>query len=224
MGTVKALAANVDQVVITIAIAPVPSLYLLDSYLVASETLGLRSVILCNKSDLMSPRPHPIQTDLDYYTALGYPVLFVNTMDQSGFSELRQRLSHRNNVLVGQSGVGKTSLMNTLILKATGKIQALSNAQGRHTTTHSYLHVLQGAQGTLIDSPGVRSFTLNHLSEQALLKGFIELAQLSKQCRFKNCDHQNPSNCAVLAAIEGGTVAAYRLAHYKKMKRQFGAT
>ncbi|MAV32814.1 MAG: ribosome biogenesis GTPase RsgA [Gammaproteobacteria bacterium] len=215
-GEVKPIAANVDIVLVVIAPIPVPHVSLIDRYLVAIETIGLDAVIVFNKSDLLEKRDRrAAATDLlAVYRNLGYPVEEVSAIEKKGIESLRDLLSGTNAVLVGQSGVGKSSLINNLSEKQLAATGLLSEAheQGIHTTTTSRLYHFPTFN--IIDSPGIREFGLGHVTESELFDGFRELRSLAGSCKYRDCGHDGEVGCALKAAAESGEVDPKRLSSY----------
>lgn len=210
----KLVAANVDLMCITLAIEPEYHLGLMDRYLVAAEHSHIRPLIIFNKVDLLSPQQREmIQQELSLYEALGYPVLYISS-NQPGADEQQQLLTLLANhtaIFVGQSGVGKSSLLSMLLPELLIETGSLSEKgrKGKHTTTLSRLYHLPGG-GQLIDSPGIRDYALSHLQENDIYQGFIELKPYLDKCQFRNCSHENEPGCAVLEAVENGEISAQR--------------
>ncbi|MEM6406337.1 MAG: ribosome small subunit-dependent GTPase A [Pseudomonadota bacterium] len=224
-GRIKPLAANITQLIIVLAAQPRPTGYLLDQYLVVATHLDINAVICLNKADLLpAAEQHAFCADFAHYTRLGYPVISISTKTTDGLHLLQTHLADQTSVLVGQSGVGKSSLINAL-LPQTALEGTLSEATGlgRHTTSTSTLYPLpQG--GELIDSPGVRSFRPGQFTRQMLEHGFPELRNLPGQCRFNDCQHQTEPDCAVQAALARGDIHPARLASFRQMMQQFNAS
>ncbi len=219
-GKLKPVAANIDQILLVIAPFPEPHANLIDRYLVAAEVVGIEPVILLNKMDLLAADPAR-QTALNdllaIYPTLGYRVLRTSIMD-SGLQELHSALRARTSVFVGQSGVGKSSLVNVLLPEADIRVGALSeNTQkGTHTTTTAQLwHLTCG--GTLIDSPGIREFGLWHMSREQVEQGFREFRALLGTCKFRDCQHEHEPGCAILGAVQSGAISATRLDSYRRI-------
>lgn len=216
----RPIAANVTLVAITIAPVPQAFANLIDRTLVMTQTLGLRAMLILNKADLLDPtRDAELETLLATYARIPYPVLRVSSHTGEGIAALRDILRPETVVFVGQSGVGKSSLVNAL----RGDVQAgdsagvgdLSQARdkGTHTTTAARLYHLPGS-GDLIDSPGIREFGLWHLDAASLFDGFIEFAPYKGACRFRDCQHQQEPGCALKQAVENGEISPQRLASY----------
>ncbi len=217
-GKLKPVAANIDQIVLVIAPFPEPHANLVDRYLVAAETVGIEPVILLNKTDLLQDDTD-LQAAMDnllaIYPTLGYRVLRTSIKDDS-LQNLHDALREHTSIFVGQSGVGKSSLVNVLLPEADMRVGELSeNTQkGTHTTTTAQLFHLE-CGGTLIDSPGIREFGLWHMSRQQVEWGFREFRALLGSCKFRDCQHEQEPGCAVLAAVESGTISGRRLASYR---------
>ena len=218
-GKAKAVAANIDQVVVVCALVPRPSSYLIDRYLVAAENLSARPVIVINKIDLLDEENEHVVNDINsLYTAIGYRVLETSATRNTGIDELQSVLIDSTSILVGLSGVGKSSLVKDLLPDIDIRIGEISHAskEGKHTTTVSTLYSLPTG-GNLIDSPGVRDFTPLNLDTQQILNGFIELRAYQGQCKFTNCSHTNEPGCAIAQALENGEVAPQRVNSFRNM-------
>jgi ribosome biogenesis GTPase len=218
-GSLKPIAANIDQIIIVLASLPQPHATLIDRYLVAAETVGIEPVILLNKRDLLAADPErreAIDSMLAIYPKLGYRVLRASCLSAEGMAELLVNLEGRTSIFVGQSGVGKSSLVNVLLPEVDLRVGAISEStlKGTHTTTTAQLfHLPRG--GTLIDSPGIREFGLWHMTRQQIEAGFREFWPLLGHCKFRDCIHEQEPNCALLAAVEAGEINATRLASYR---------
>ena len=214
-GRLRPVAANIDLTLIVFAPEPAPHANLLDRYLVAAETSGIDAALVLNKSDLLIDGS--LQDLLRGYEALGYPTL-VTRRDMADDSALRALIGEQSLVLVGQSGVGKSSLIQRLLPDRDIRIGALSEAadKGRHTTTTAELFHLPGG-GRLIDSPGVREFGLHHIAAEEVAAGFREFAPFLGRCQFRDCRHQSEPNCALQAARDRGEISAGRFASYEQI-------
>lgn len=218
-GNLKPVAANVDLMLVVFAPQPSPSSVLLDRYLVAAELSGIRPLLVLNKADLISPEERSAMDALcSLYQRIGYTVLEVSAVDGDGMQPLYQALAGHTSVLVGQSGVGKSSLVNTLLPDAALEVSELSTRSGlgQHTTVTARLFDLPGG-GRLIDSPGVREFGLWHISEAELLHGYCDLAPLAGHCKFRNCSHRHEPGCALRQAAENGEISGERLENFYRI-------
>jgi len=215
-GLQRAIAANIDYIVIVLAPLPHPHAELIDRYLVAAESVSIKPLILLNKVDILDDETRAYTQDLlSVYPDIGYQVLEASTKNMNGLEPLASVLKDRTSVFVGQSGVGKSSLINSLMPGVNVKVGELSEkyAEGMHTTTTARLfHFPRG--GDLIDSPGVREFGLWHMSEEQVLRGFIEFEPYLGTCKFRNCSHKNEPGCALLVAVENGEITQRRLESY----------
>lgn len=216
-GDLKAVASNIDCILIVVSPYPEPHANLIDRYLVAAETQRIRPVIVLNKTDLVdSHNEQQIEALISPYQALGYEILRTSVNDADSLARLRGFLNHQVCVFVGQSGVGKSSLINALLPDANTRVGDLSafRRKGRHTTTTAYLfHLPQG--GNLIDSPGIREFGLWHMSRDELLDGFVEFRPLIGHCRFRDCQHDREPGCEIRMAIEAGRISVRRMDSYR---------
>ena len=210
----KLIAANVSQLLIVIAAEPSPSEALLQRALIAAEAARIHPVIVINKADLSATAA--LQEKLSFYEKLGYEIITLSALGNVDI--LRDKLRGETNILLGQSGMGKSTLTNALLGEAIARTQTISAAldSGKHTTTHAQLYDLD-ATTKLIDSPGLQEFGLHHLAAADLLHYFPDLKQLIGQCRFHNCTHRAEPNCALKAAAERGEVSAERVALLQKI-------
>lgn len=218
---VKAVAANIDQLLIVSAVVPEFSFNILDRYLVASETMQIQPVLLLNKVDLLSAAEYQqVQSQFVLYQQLGYQVLFVSAQQPATLAQLQQLLQDKVSVFVGQSGVGKSSLINLLLPESEQQAQTGDVSQnsglGQHTTTTARLYHLPNG-GDIIDSPGVREFGLWHLSPQEVMQGFVDLYPYSQQCQFRDCRHLNDPGCAIRQAVADGKIAQSRFDNYHRI-------
>lgn len=213
----KLIAANVTQIVIVLAAAPPFHPELLDRCLAAAEHAGIRALLVLNKMDL----PAAAQTlqSLELYRTLGYAVLPLAA--KIDIAPLRAHLAQHTSVLVGQSGMGKSTIINRLLPAAAARVGELSGALGggRHTTTHARLYHLDAASH-VIDSPGLQEFGLQHVGPEDLAQCFVEFRNHLGQCKFNDCRHLSEPGCAITAAVERGEIKRQRLESYRKLVRQ----
>ncbi len=214
----RALAANIDRIVIVAAAQPALDAFLIDRYLIAAELAGTTPLLVINKCDLFDPDAEGPASCVRGYAAIGYDTLLTSAMRNTGIEALAQALADRTSILVGQSGVGKSSLINRLLPKLDILIGKLSEAsgQGRHTTTTTTLYHLPHG-GDLIDSPGVRDFRLGETAAADLARGFREFRPYLGHCRFQDCRHLAEPDCAVKEAVSAGTIDARRLTSYRDL-------
>ena len=215
-GDMKTIAANIDRIVIVVAPYPEPHANLIDRYLVAANAIGIEPVLLINKIDRIDDSTRAKVTYLhDTYKQLGYAVLMVSTQTGEGISDLTRYLADFTSVFVGQSGVGKSSLVNSLLPESNLRVGALSERQqGSHTTTNAQLLHFPGG-GHLIDSPGIREFGLWHMEPDEVLEGFSEFRPYIGKCKFRDCCHRHEPGCAILQALANGNISQTRMDSYR---------
>ncbi len=211
----KLIAANVDQIVVVLAPEPTPYELLLNRCLVAAEDAGIPAIICLNKSDLTNAADDWMQR-LSIYPQLGYPVLRLSALHD--IHPLQPWLEGKTSVLVGQSGMGKSSLVNALVPNATSSTGAISTAldSGRHTTTGARLYFIN-PQTRLIDSPGMQVFGLCHIQAGELDHLFPEFRPYIGQCRFNNCRHLQEPGCAIQNAVATGQISTPRIQAYQSI-------
>lgn len=205
----KLIAANVTQIVVVVASEPSFSDELLARCLIAAEDQDLDVLIVLNKCDL-AVAAAAARTRLQPYRDIGYRIMELTALDTA--APLLPLLHGHQSVLVGQSGMGKSTLINSLLPNAQAATREISTAldSGKHTTTHAKLYRLD-EKSTLIDCPGVQAFGLHHLDAAAIAAGFIEFTPYRGQCRFYNCRHQMEPGCALTGAVQEGRIDARRL-------------
>lgn len=211
----KLIVANATQLVLVVATEPSFSDELLTRALVAAETEGLRSVIVLNKIDLVEHLEQARQR-LAPLAALGYRVIELAARQDAAL--LRPLLENHVSVLVGQSGMGKSTLINTLIPGATAETREISAAldSGKHTTTHARLYRIK-ADSAIIDSPGLQEFGLVHLTRGAIEQGFVDFRPHLADCRFRDCHHLSEPGCAIRAAVDTGNIDRRRYELYLRI-------
>ena len=211
----KLIAANVDQILIVVATEPGFSDELVTRALLAAESEEIEPLIVLNKCDLADKLPAARQR-LAVLAGLGYRVIELSARDHA--EDLRPWLAVKTSVLVGQSGMGKSTLVNALIPEAQAATREISQAldSGKHTTTHATLYHLD-TTSDLIDSPGLQEFGLGHLDRQEIELAFREFRPYLGQCRFRDCRHHREPGCALTAALAEGRIDAGRFAIYQRI-------
>lgn len=228
---IRVLAANVDQIALVIAPQPEPHPTLVDRFLATAELEGIGALIVVNKSDLANQEQ--VDAIARSRARLGYPLVRVSAHCGQGVEALMAHLQGRISVFCGQSGVGKSSLINRLFPQANASVGQLSAAaaKGRHTTTVARYYVLADSTpsegqppevgghpaGAVIDSPGIREFDVPATGADELLQGFTELRDLAANCRFRNCRHHDDPGCAILAASALHRIDPGRLASFHQL-------
>ena len=223
-GRQRIMAANLDLVVVTFASVPAITDLALDAYLVAAEHLEIDAMLVMNKCDRPDTGSRGIRGRAERYAQAGYQTLNVSAHSGAGIDALREALSGRMSVLVGPSGVGKSSLIRALIPSADAAVGELvrQGEHGAHTTSASRLFFLPGG-GHVIDSPGIREFGLWKLSAEDIANGFPELRALRIGCRFRNCHHRGEPECAVAEALASGELFEERYVSYTGLLELYGA-
>ncbi len=232
-GQMKPVAANIDQLLIVTS--PVPELNegLVDRYLVAAELSHIHPVLVLNKIDTLSDEQRNLlEKRLKVYQDIAYPVLYTSARSQYGLQSLYQQLAGKTSVFVGQSGVGKSSLINALLPDANIREGAVSQTtnKGTHTTSVSRLYHLNFQHNkpqqssnnavknaSLIDSPGVREFGLWAIAKEDVINGFAELRQYVQNCRFRDCQHLNEPGCGLIKALKNNKISQQRLDSYHRI-------
>lgn len=216
-GRIEVLAANLDQLLVVIAPHPAPDPFITDRYFVAAEHMGIDAVLVYNKVDRGPPDALPWVQE---FVALDYEVLTVSAKDGTNLDALRAACRDKTSILVGVSGVGKSSLLNALVPGVsldTGEVSS-ATGEGRHTTSASRLHRLPNG-GAVIDSPGVRDYAPPS-PVRDVAEGFREIGRRAAGCKFNDCLHRNEPDCAVLAALDRGDISARRYESYRRLLHQ----
>jgi len=222
-GAVKPVAANIGQLVIVTSLKPKPNPYLVDRYLTAAENLPAKALIIINKVDLVDVETKRMREDLtSLYQNIGYDVISSSVKQNIGLEEISQALSNTTSILVGLSGVGKSSIVKAILPKEEIKIGETSatTGEGKHTTTVSALYHLK-CNGIIIDSPGVRDFTPINKSLDEITHGFIDVRQFNGACKFTNCSHTNEPGCAMKQAVSEGKLNEQRFKNYLRLIQEF---
>jgi len=218
----KLLAANLTQLFVVVATEPGFSDDLVSRALVAANAAGIAAHLILNKIDV-EPSLAKARERVGRYAALGYPVheISVKAAPDAARALLTPLFAGQSSILIGQSGMGKSSLINLLVPDADIATREISAAldTGKHTTTFTRLYHLDGG-GSIIDSPGFQEFGLHHLSEGMLERAFPEFAPHLGQCRFYNCHHVNEPGCAILAAVEAGAISRMRHELYLQLRHE----
>jgi ribosome biogenesis GTPase len=219
-GVAEPVVANVSRLFVVLAPKPAPDLFVLDRYIAAATSASIASTLVLNKHDL--PLEPDLKCELDAYAAAGYDTIPCSARSGEGVDALIAASANAVTVLVGQSGVGKSSLIRRLIPEAQVEVGELvrGDEEGRHTTTTSRMFDLP-LGGHLIDSPGVRDFApaIERLDSRDM--GFAEVAKLAPECRFQDCLHMREPKCAVRAAAEAGTLHPRRYESYRRLRRLY---
>lgn len=228
-GKMKPIAANIDEILVVMAPAPIFSEYLIDRYLIAAYLLNIQVSIVLNKMDLLDPSTEKIAHErLAVYQSMGYHTFMTSIYRAETLHQLGQHLNKNDEkslskkiaVLVGPSGVGKSSLITALGGDTFIKVGETSlKGAGKHTTTATRLyHLAEG--GHLVDSPGVREFSLWTISPQEVLAGFREFSAYLNTCKFRDCLHLSEPDCAVQKAVSSGKISAKRLQSYQVLMKE----
>ncbi|MFY1026450.1 ribosome biogenesis GTPase RsgA [Actinobacillus seminis] len=215
----KVIAANIDRIVIVSAVLPSLSLNIIDRYLVMCENAHIPALIVLNKADLLSEEQRQeVEMQLQIYRDIGYETLMISAKSGENMQSLTALLAQGTTIFVGQSGVGKSSLIHYLLPQEniiTGEVSAISGL-GQHTTTSSHLyHLPQG--GNLIDSPGIREFGLWHLDRDQITRGYREFQYVLGTCKFRDCKHLSDPGCALREAVEQGKIHSMRFENYHRL-------
>ena len=218
-GATEPVVANLSRLLVVLAPVPAPDLFVIDRYLAAAESAGIAGLLVLNKADLGVDET--LRAELDAYTAAGYRWLSCSVRNGEGIDSVQEVCAGGVAALVGQSGVGKSSLAGHLIPDAGVEVGSLvREEEGRHTTTASRMFNLPRG-GHLIDSPGVRDFApaVDRLDGRSL--GFVEVERLAPRCRFSDCRHMKEPNCAVQEASESGGMSPRRYESYRRLRRLY---
>ncbi len=210
----KLIAANINQLWLVVAIEPHYQFELIDRYLVVAENAKLPINIVINKIELTNDIKK-IKFDFSMYENIGYSVSYLSVKKKINIDQLKTQLNQKTHVFLGQSGVGKSSLINELVPNLNLRVNEISakSKLGKHTTTNTRLYQIPSG-GDLIDSPGIREFQLDELSNQEILNGFKEFKPLINACKFRNCAHIFEPKCAIKSAVKSGKIHQKRYQSY----------
>jgi ribosome biogenesis GTPase len=216
-GRIEVLAANIDLVVVVTADAPPIDWFIVDRYLAAAELIDVAALIVFNKTDLGSASDAS-ESELSDFAEIGYATVRCSAKTGENMDKLNQHVGNRTAIIVGQSGVGKSSLINRLVEDADQQTARLSQAtgEGRHTTVNSVMWSLPDG-GAVIDSPGVRDYAPAIEAPELVVRGFREIADSGQSCRFANCRHMREPDCAVKQAVDRGEISARRYESYRRL-------
>ncbi len=224
-GKLRLMAANIDQVLIVVAPVPWMNPNIVEQAIVATLDLPATPLIVLNKiDDLGSIDPQTqaqIEAILCLWQAQDIDIIKVSAHTGEGIEALRLKLANQISMMIGLSGVGKTSLARSITSQAsTAAIKALSahSQEGQHTTRHSTLFRLDSLEGGLIDAPGVRDFAVAARNVMAINRAYPDILKVAQHCRFNNCSHEQEPNCAVLMAVASGALNARRFENYQSLK------
>lgn len=214
-GKVEVLAANIDRLLVMAAPAPAPDWSIVDRYLCAAELIDAGASIVFNKTDL--PADESVDDVLDDYTRIGYSAVRCSAKTGRNIDAVAALLRDGVSIIVGQSGVGKSSLINGLLRDNRQRVASISDkrGEGRHTTVNSVMLELPGG-GAVIDSPGVRDYA-PALQPPEVVIGYREIATAGRNCRFANCRHLREPGCAVKDAVENGAISRRRYDSYRHL-------
>lgn len=218
-GQVEVLAANIDCLFVVAAPSPKPDWFIVDRYIAAAENMGVPATVVFNKTDLLDEAPDAAQP-LDEFINAGYAVIRCSAESGEGIDEVGRVVAAQIAIVVGQSGVGKSSIINELMggeQQRTAEVSA-KTGEGKHTTVNSMMLDLPGG-GHVIDSPGVRDYAPALDSDAEVIRGFREIETAGHDCRFANCRHLQEPGCAVKASVEDRKISERRYESYRRLLR-----
>ena len=217
-GQPQAIASNLTQILLITAPQPTPNLLLIDQFILISELMNCSLSIISNKIDITDENHH----SLSIYEELGYRLVKISAKHKTNLDHLFNLLNHKTTILLGQSGVGKSTITNLLIGNNLKKTDILSTKtkKGKHTTSSITMHrILEN--GYLIDTPGIENLRPNVSDIKEIENGFREINSVSERCKFRNCLHINEPDCAIKKAVKKGTITIKRYDNYKKLIAEF---
>ncbi len=212
-GKVEILAANVDLLLVVAAASPEPDWFIIDRYLCAADSMAVTAAVLFNKTDIAKP-----DSNFDDYGEIGYDTISCSAENGENIDQIRQLLAQQTAIIVGQSGVGKSSIINALLGDGSLRTATISekSQEGKHTTVNSEMLEIPGGS-RIIDSPGVRDYAPALANKNEVLQGFRELERAAQSCRFANCRHLREPGCAVKSGVETGNISARRYESYRRL-------
>jgi len=216
-GQTEVLAANVDILIVVAASSPKPDWFIVDRYLCAAENMGVQAAVVYNKIDLEQQDPM-VEATLSDYDQIGYATVRCSAMTGNRIDDVQDIINDQTAIIVGQSGVGKSSIINRLLgdeQQRTAEVSGKTD-EGRHTTVNSKMLSLP-AEGNIIDSPGVRDYAPALESATQVIQGFREIENAGHDCRFANCRHLREPGCAVKSAVDGDAISARRYESYRRL-------
>ena len=216
-GQIEVLAANIDFLCVVAASKPVADWFIVDRYLCAAELMHVGAAVIYNKSDL-DHDAEDRSTALADYSRIGYATLTSSAKNGENMDQLAALLANKTSIIVGQSGVGKSSLINQMTGVAGQRTAEVSagSGEGKHTTVNSVMLEI-GDNGKVIDSPGVRDYAPATQTNVEVISSFREIRETGRNCRFANCQHMKEPNCAVKEAVEAGTISSRRYESYRRL-------
>jgi ribosome biogenesis GTPase len=216
-GRIDVLAANLDFLAVVAAETPAVDWYIVDRYLAAARNMDVPAMVIFNKTDLAGPDDQS-RAVLKNYEDIGYKTISCSAQSGANLDQVEASLRGRTAIIVGQSGVGKSTLINGLVEAAPQRVGELSKGtgEGKHTTVNSVMLPLPGG-GVVIDSPGVRDYAPAIEKPTDVAAGFVEIAEFGQNCKFANCRHLREPSCAVKDGVDNGKVSARRYESYKRL-------
>ncbi|AIT09155.1 GTPase [Candidatus Francisella endociliophora] len=216
----KNIAANIDNAVIIITHSPAPVEHYIDRYLAALHNSDIEPIIVINKIDDQSEQDKQhIENLASVYKDIGYQAFYISAKNNIGIDKLLDALSGKTSIFLGQSGVGKSETLNTILGEKITETTAVSGStkKGRHTTTCSTLYEIDN-QTNIIDSPGIREFGLWHITQEELFDGFLDFKKYKGMCQFRNCSHEEGSKgCEIVKQLNEGNINPTRFKNYHRI-------
>ncbi|MED7788416.1 ribosome small subunit-dependent GTPase A [Francisella sp. 19X1-34] len=216
----KNVAANIDYGVIIITHSPAPVEHYIDRYLAALHNSDIEPIIVVNKIDSQTPKDKEfIENLVNVYKDIGYKIFYISAKDNIGIDKLLDTLKDNTSIFLGQSGVGKSETLNTILGEKITETTAVSNStkKGRHTTTCSTLYEIDN-NTSIIDSPGIREFGLWHISREELFDGFLDFKKYKGMCQFRNCSHEeNSKGCEIVNQLKQSNINPTRFKNYHRI-------